>query len=264
MKPAFWARRAHKWIALAIGVQALLWMLSGLYMTVISLDIIHGDHLDFDELYEALHAIVGDEDEFLAYGAARIRVLGVCYDLRHALMGDREIEFVENGMNEDIMKRLSTITQQKNVYLVINVLWPEMLFVTMAINDFILLNRKKCKHPQWDKTTAAVRKLQAAVAECIKQTVSDASYKRMINMMTRDYTWSDNYARQYLDILNCRFLDMDKGKRLKNIPTMAKRVTEKGREYMEVKSEVIAAAKKYNCSVDNIKPGMEYPDDIVW
>lgn len=45
MKPAFWARRAHKWIALVIGIQALLWMSSGLYMTVISIDIIHGDHL---------------------------------------------------------------------------------------------------------------------------------------------------------------------------------------------------------------------------
>lgn len=45
MKPAFWARRAHKWIALVVGVQALLWMLSGLYMTSISIDIIHGDHL---------------------------------------------------------------------------------------------------------------------------------------------------------------------------------------------------------------------------
>lgn len=45
MKPAFWARRAHKLIALVIGVQALLWMLSGLYMTVISIDVIHGDHL---------------------------------------------------------------------------------------------------------------------------------------------------------------------------------------------------------------------------
>lgn len=45
MKPALWARRAHKWIALVVGVQALLWMLSGLYMTAISIDTIHGDHL---------------------------------------------------------------------------------------------------------------------------------------------------------------------------------------------------------------------------
>lgn len=45
MKPAFWARRVHKWIGLVVGVQALLWMISGVYMTSISLNIIHGDHL---------------------------------------------------------------------------------------------------------------------------------------------------------------------------------------------------------------------------
>lgn len=45
---------------------------------------IYGDCLDFDALYEALHIVVGDEDEYVRYKAARIRILGVCYDLRHA------------------------------------------------------------------------------------------------------------------------------------------------------------------------------------
>ena len=45
MKPSFWARRAHKWIGLFVGVQALLWMISGVYMTVVPIDVIHGDHL---------------------------------------------------------------------------------------------------------------------------------------------------------------------------------------------------------------------------
>ena len=42
---AFWARSTHKWLAWIVGVQALLWMASGLYMTAISIDTIHGDHL---------------------------------------------------------------------------------------------------------------------------------------------------------------------------------------------------------------------------
>ena len=37
MKPAFWARRTHKWIGLVIGVQALLWMASGTFMAIVSL-----------------------------------------------------------------------------------------------------------------------------------------------------------------------------------------------------------------------------------
>ena len=45
MQSAFWVRRAHKWIGLVIGVQALLWMISGLYMVVVPLEVVHGDHL---------------------------------------------------------------------------------------------------------------------------------------------------------------------------------------------------------------------------
>ena len=42
---ASWARRTHKWIAWIVGLQALLWMASGLYMTAVPIDTIHGDHL---------------------------------------------------------------------------------------------------------------------------------------------------------------------------------------------------------------------------
>ena len=39
------ARRLHKWVGLLIGAQLVLWALSGLYMTAVHIDIIHGDHL---------------------------------------------------------------------------------------------------------------------------------------------------------------------------------------------------------------------------
>ncbi|MEP0202037.1 MAG: PepSY domain-containing protein [Halioglobus sp.] len=38
-------RRLHKWLALIVGVQLLLWAASGFYMVVVDIDIIHGDHL---------------------------------------------------------------------------------------------------------------------------------------------------------------------------------------------------------------------------
>ena len=40
------ARTIHKWLALIVGVQALLWFISGAYMTIVPLEIIHGDHLE--------------------------------------------------------------------------------------------------------------------------------------------------------------------------------------------------------------------------
>lgn len=45
MRFAFFARKYHKWLALIVGVQALIWCISGLYMTAVHIDFIHGNHL---------------------------------------------------------------------------------------------------------------------------------------------------------------------------------------------------------------------------
>lgn len=43
MNLPFWIRRAHRWIGLVIGVQAMLWTISGAYMTAISWQEILGE-----------------------------------------------------------------------------------------------------------------------------------------------------------------------------------------------------------------------------
>ncbi|QSO48388.1 hypothetical protein JZ786_05215 [Alicyclobacillus mengziensis] len=116
---------------------------------------ISGDHQDLDTLYMALLMIIGDEGDFPTYEGARIRTLGVMYDVRHAFQADREFEFVDNGMDEDTMKLLDMITPQKNLYYKCQVYYPEALFVTMATNDFIRLYAKKqaksATYPLMDK-----------------------------------------------------------------------------------------------------------------
>ena len=65
MKAAAWSRKLHKWLALAVGIQAFLWMASGLYMTAISIDVIHGDHLaHVDKVPLALPARLADPAHF--------------------------------------------------------------------------------------------------------------------------------------------------------------------------------------------------------
>lgn len=39
------ARSTHKWLALIVAIQAVFWTLSGVYMTAVHIDIIHGDRL---------------------------------------------------------------------------------------------------------------------------------------------------------------------------------------------------------------------------
>ena len=45
MRTHILARKTHKWIGLLVGLQFVFWTLTGLYMTVVHIDIIHGDHL---------------------------------------------------------------------------------------------------------------------------------------------------------------------------------------------------------------------------
>lgn len=235
---------------------------------------ISGDNGDFETLYDSLHEIVGEEGDHLAHNASRLRVLGVCYDLRHALMGDRGLLFVKNGMDTEKMKHMGTITHDTNVYLSINVLWPEMLFVLMALNNFCRFRAYKLtkkrydmmldKSVIWDHDIAQVRLLQAEAAKCLQETVARKTYSRMINMMVKDYTWLENYITQYVDVLNVRFLEMDKAKRLKNFSIMAKRLTEKGDEYQSIESIILEAAREYNRSPDDIRLKLEYPEQIDW
>ncbi len=39
------ARKTHKWLGLLLGIQVVIWSLSGVYMTAVHIDTIHGDHL---------------------------------------------------------------------------------------------------------------------------------------------------------------------------------------------------------------------------
>lgn len=45
MNLAIFSRKVHKWLSLFVGLQLVLWMISGFYMVVVDLDFIHGDSL---------------------------------------------------------------------------------------------------------------------------------------------------------------------------------------------------------------------------
>ena len=39
------SRKAHKWLMLLLGIQFVIWSLSGAYMVILDIDYIHGDTL---------------------------------------------------------------------------------------------------------------------------------------------------------------------------------------------------------------------------
>lgn len=242
---------------------------------------ISGDYNDLDNLVDAFHAITIDEfsEKNQSYINISTRVLGVCYDVRHALQGDRDVEFVDNGMDEEKMKYHSIIAPKNNVYYKCNYLYPEMFFVMLALNELVKLrvidlvkskrvyNGTLDKNVIWDGKIATIRYFQSEFMKCVKEVLTETSFNRWLKLMNDDYINIQDICDQYVDLQNIKYINMNKGKRLKSLASIAKRMATFcfDDEHSEIKEVVEQAAKKYGCSeVDIQLKDIEYPDEIIW
>jgi len=242
---------------------------------------ISGDFDDFYSLVEAFHEITINEysEKHHQYIDISTRVLGLCYDIRHAYQGDREVELVDNNMTEEKMKWHSIITPKSNVYYSCNYLYPEMFFVMLALNALVELRIMDLTESRymykgtmdkkviWDETIATIRLFQAKFVQCFKETVTQGTFARWLNVMNREYTNIDDIAGQYVDMLNIKYINMSKEKRLKNLSSFAKRIAEfrYDEDHNEIKDIVMKAAIEYQCEPGSIKlRGIEYPEDFEW
>ena len=242
---------------------------------------ISGDFNDLDKLVDAFYAITIDEfsEKHKNHIDISTRVLGLCYDIRHAFQGDREIELVANGMDQDKMKFHSIIAPQNNVYYKCNYLYPEMFFVMLALNELAKLrirelvksrhvyNEALDKNVIWDDTIATIRSFQGEFMKCVKEVLTEASFKRWLKLMNGDYLNIWEIAGQYVDLQNIRFINMSKEKRLKNLTIIAKRIAEfrTENEHGNIKEVVVEAAKEDGCAEGSIRlKGIDYPEEIVW
>jgi hypothetical protein len=223
-----------------------------------------GDFNDFEQLYEAIHQILPEEGEDMEVEDSRLRVLGFCYDLRHALMGDRDYEYVDNGLNDDIIQQLGIVGPKKNLYLAFPTFYPEMIFVTFALNYFISEYEAKRKKTTWDSCPGIARNFQNAVLACLKETLTPQKFINSIRLLNSNPSILKNYRTQYLDFLNLRFLEWDPTKREQNISILIKRIIEKGSEYQQIERKIMQAAHKYQCPPSEIIIKKEYPEHIEW
>ena len=87
---------------------------------------IEGDHDDFYEIMESIYRMTGLEESYDDYyWSVKNRLLGICYDIRHAFMGDRDVKLVDNGVHDEMMKWHSMILPRQEVHFSVNIMFPE-------------------------------------------------------------------------------------------------------------------------------------------
>jgi len=242
---------------------------------------ISGDYNDLNKLVDAFYELAIDEDSETNKNCIELstRVLGICYDVRHSYQGDREVEFVYNGMDEDKMSFHSMIATKSNIYYKCNYLYPEMFFVMLALNKLVKLRMRELmktksyyneafdKNIIWDDKIATIRSFQGEFMKCVQEVLTKASFSRWIKLMNSEYISIEEIAGQYVDFVNIEYINMSKEKRLKSLTSIAKRIAQfaTDRDYCEIKESVMRAAKYHGCCESDISiSSNQYPEEIIW
>jgi hypothetical protein len=236
---------------------------------------ISGDFNDFYDLVEALHEISIDEEDTKNswYYDISIRVLGLCYDIRHAYQGDRTVLLEENGMDRDKMKWHGIIAPESNVYYECYCIYPEMVCNMLAIDKLIelksrTLSKKRYfeltdKKVLWSKSLSILRLLQSQFVECVKEIHEPRNFSRWFNLVSGTSS-IENISHSYIDFVNISYLKLDRETRLKKLNIYTKRVTEfyHDPDYRKLKRELEQLKKEHGHSDFRLK--LDYPEEIDW
>lgn len=224
---------------------------------------ISGDYFDLDELNQALYKILGPEGKYFSYEGSRMRILSVAYEIRRASQGEHNIDLVFNGLNDAVKKQKNFIGPDKNIYFSAEVLWPEILYAAIALKDFVRLYKEDAPHPHLDLNVPVISGFQALVFDCLHGHVPEEQFSVILQAFEAAPGVND-YAVQYVDFLNMRYLDMTKTEREKSLAAIAIKLAVHDQDYAAFRKQVLAAAEPVKRPIHEIPINAEYPEQIDW
>lgn len=244
---------------------------------------LQGDYNDFNELTDSIHRMAGfDQDPDDPYYGVHLQLLGICYELRHGYMGDREVLMEANGMDEDKMKFHGMITPEENVYYRVNLLFPEAIFLAAALPESYAYSRSyygsKASRPdlfspqvpieEYYKDKARLEGFAAAVWGALGEAVGVEEMEKLdkiIQKAQRSTGEFDNYAIHYIDSCSMELLKTDMEKRADKLIDITRRILTKPADYYKLDEELKFWAEEYGTSIYQLEdPDVQIPEEIEW
>ena len=240
---------------------------------------VSGDFDDIDKLYDAVWEvaapIAGDDGYSDPLHFAAVNVLGLCYDLRHCYMGDREVMLHENGIVPG-MRLEGKAIPTRNVRYGVNILWTEALFDCAMLR--VLCERRQREltkgrrrsdgvsaQARYDVSANHVVLYQSLVYDALAQAVSPNLHSRIMRLVTEADSIFRSYFTQYLEQFDAEFARSDERKRRKLLGPTMKRILEGGEDYDEFCRDIRAFAAENDCPIAHVSvDDGGWPDEIDW
>ena len=241
---------------------------------------VRGDFQDFYELVDSIYRLCGlDDDREDIYYGVKNRLLGACYEIRHAFMGDREIALCDNGMTEDLMKYRDVAAPTQNVYDGTKLLFPEAIFLAAAVPEMMLFSsmeygeRGKLKHTDlpgllygdYLRDKANLYVFCSGIWQALGTVIGDESLEKLMYLKERTHETYMNYVTHYIDKCNIELLRAPQEKRKDKLRNIAKRIIDKPKTYRNMEEDLKYWAKEYKTSIYELEdPGLVYPEEMEW
>jgi len=225
---------------------------------------ISGDYFDLDEINQAFYAVIGDDHKYYDWEGVRQRILGVSYEIRHAIQGDRHVDYVSNGLTKETMKHHDMVTSERNIYYSVDVLWPELIFTSIALNDFARLYTKEHPHSSLNVHITTIRKFQSAVGEALQHVLIQEEHTQFMSKLSGSETNVQDYAIQFVDMLNLNYIDSTKEQREKSLGTIALKLAVQDKDYLAFRNQVLQSANKTKSDIHDLSLTKKYPEEIEW
>lgn len=242
---------------------------------------IRGDYADFNDLIDSIYRLTSFYDDLhdFHYGVKN-RLLGLCYDVRHAYMGDRDVVLEDNGMSREKMRDYGVITSAQNVYYSVNVLFPEAIFVAASVpNMYIYSSRYYGKratkaadplqpafpYSDYIKDQANLDVLCASIWKALGQVIGEEELEKILTLLQRTEEEYFDYATLYIDKCNMELFKATVDKRPDKLKSIAKRIIKKSTSYYNLENDLKCSAKIFNTNIYELEdPSIVYPDEIEW
>ena len=236
---------------------------------------VSGTYWDLNALYDALSNVIGEEGSYPGYEACWLRVLGLCYEIRHAYQGDRNRGRIEYG--DEVFS--------------FEYFWPEMVFIYGVLEEFIELSsgsqcylrqegaerlfyNPETKDELLDRLPddiAFVRYFRNLIINALQRTIDEKRFKKICKALEDRFSYTlmkryyNNFCTQWVDIQNVKYLKRAPEKRKTYLATISEKILFDNSDYDALEDGVYEFARVCGVPYYEIElTDIQYPDEIEW
>ena len=225
---------------------------------------IQGDLDDFNDLVSAIYRMTGTSEEVGdLYESVKNRLLGLCYDIRHAYMGDREIVLKDNVLGSNIKEEFGIHECNQNIYYSVNIVYSKGYYGKrdQYNQEYKMIN----SYSNYFKDKALLSLLSSSIYQSLEEVIGSDEFNKLYSLINKENPDYVDYVTLYIDQCNLDLIKTQIVQRKDKLIDITRNFIKKNKEYKNIEKRIKAYAHKHQISIDQIEDvNIEYPEVIEW